>query len=94
MQLLVSHWNTGAKNLPALRQLHKEANIEVTIATIPEWSGGFIPFARVIHAKYMVVDSLHSWIGTSNWGPGYFHPSRNLGLSVVGRAFSEPLKHI
>ena len=94
VQLMVSHWNTGYKNLPALRELHAHSNIEVTIVTIPEWSGGFIPFARVIHAKYMVVDSIHSWIGTSNWGPGYFHTSRNLGLIVEGASFSAPLERI
>ncbi len=48
--------------------------------TIPEWSGGFIPYARVVHAKYMVVDGHSSWIGTSNWERSYFYESRNVGV--------------
>jgi len=94
VQVMVSHWNTGYKNLPALRTLHAHPKITVTIATIPEASSGFIPFARVIHAKYMVVDGMHSWIGTSNWAPGYFYTSRNLGLIVEGAAFAKPLQRV
>ncbi len=48
--------------------------------TVPAWSGGFIPFARVVHAKYLVADETRAWIGTSNWGPGYFDRSRNVGI--------------
>ena len=65
-------------------------NIEVKLVTIPEWSGGFIPFARVIHAKYLVVDAEHSWLGTSNWSKDYFFKSRNVGIVVNGLA----LRHV
>ena len=49
---------------------------------MPEWSGGYIPFARVEHCKYVVVDSSWTWVGTSNWEPGYFHATRNLAVTV------------
>jgi phosphatidylserine/phosphatidylglycerophosphate/cardiolipin synthase-like enzyme len=53
--------------------------------TIPPWSGGFIPYARVIHAKYLVIDDRRCWIGTSNWEWDYFHTNRNVGLVIDGK---------
>ena len=32
------------------------------------------------HSKYLVVDGGQAWLGTSNWGHGYFHESRNYGI--------------
>jgi len=63
-----------------LKSLQTLDQVTVRIATIPQWSKGFIPFARVIHAKYLVVDGASSWVGTSNWGKSYFHDTRNVGL--------------
>jgi phosphatidylserine/phosphatidylglycerophosphate/cardiolipin synthase-like enzyme len=63
-----------------LKSLQTLDQVSVRIATIPQWSKGFIPFARVIHAKYLVVDGESSWVGTSNWGKSYFHTTRNVGL--------------
>ena len=59
-------------------------NLEVRFSDIPEHPDGFIPFARVEHAKYLTVDGDKCWIGTSNWSRGYFYESRNLGLFLVG----------
>jgi len=55
---------------------------------VPEWSGGYIPFARVEHCKYAVVDTLSTWVGTSNWEPGYFHGSRNVAVTIRNRAIA------
>ena len=55
---------------------------------IPDWSGGYIPFARLSHAKYLVADTLWTWVGTSNWEPGYFHASRNLGVVMANRTLA------
>jgi phosphatidylserine/phosphatidylglycerophosphate/cardiolipin synthase-like enzyme len=43
-----------------------------------------VPFARVAHAKYLVVDGARAWVGTSNWERDYFYASRNVGLVVEG----------
>ncbi len=59
---------------------------------VPRWSGGFIPYARVVHAKYMVVDGQSSWLGTSNWERDYFTETRNVGLIVEGAAFARELE--
>jgi len=94
VNLLVSDWNTRTDELPYLQSLDILPNINVKLGTIPEYSGGYIPFARVEHCKYMVVDDTLSWIGTSNWSRNYFYDSRNLGLSIESRAVNQTLRKI
>ncbi len=85
VHLLVSSWGQKESTLAALAKL---PNVEVGVLTIPPWSKGEIPFARVVHAKFLVVDEHRSWVGTSNWEGDYFLKSRNVGLFVDGDAFS------
>jgi phosphatidylserine/phosphatidylglycerophosphate/cardiolipin synthase-like enzyme len=92
VQLLLSHWSKRAGTIEGLQSLQSVPNIDVKLATIPEWSGGFIPYARVIHAKYMVVDGESAWLGTSNWERDYFYASRNVGLSVTGGRVPDQLQ--
>jgi phosphatidylserine/phosphatidylglycerophosphate/cardiolipin synthase-like enzyme len=82
VRLAVADWSTGPRELRALRSLARRANAEVRVVSIPEARAGFIPYARVIHAKIMVVDGRRLWIGTSNWTPSYFSRSRNVELVV------------
>lgn len=84
VRLIVSDWTQG-EGLASLRRLAAEKGIEVRISRMPEWSGGYIPFARVEHCKYAVVDSLWTWIGTSNWEPSYFSSSRNVAVTIRNR---------
>jgi phosphatidylserine/phosphatidylglycerophosphate/cardiolipin synthase-like enzyme len=93
VQLLVSDWELRPRTLAQLRTLTGRTVpepggggtlIEVSIFTIPQWSGGFVPFARVAHAKYCVVDAARGWVGTGNWEPDYFLKSRNVGLLIDG----------
>ncbi len=86
VRLLVSDWSLGPGALEDLRDLQGLDHVEVRYASIPEASRGFIDHARVIHAKYLVVDGHRAWVGTSNWGRGYFHASRNAGLILEGEA--------
>ena len=81
VRLILSDWSLGGANEPAMRDLAARG-VEVRISRVPDWSGGYIPFARVEHCKYMVVDSEWLWVGTSNWEPSYFINTRNLGLTV------------
>lgn len=78
VRLLVSEWALKDSSLEALQALGSAA--EVRVIKIPAWSGGNIPFARVAHAKYLVVDGQNAWIGTSNWEGDYFTKSRNVGV--------------
>jgi phosphatidylserine/phosphatidylglycerophosphate/cardiolipin synthase-like enzyme len=75
----VSDLKSGSKDLSALAKL---PNIEVTSITIPQWSGGKIAYARLIHSKYMIVDETTAWVGSENWSQGYFMNTRDVGLVI------------
>lgn len=94
VQLMVAHWSKGGRAMEDLKALQTHANIEVQIVTIPPHSSGFIPFARVIHAKFMVVDGNSAWVGTSNWSGDYFYHSRNAGVVVHGEPFAADLNRL
>ena len=92
VHLLVADWSKRKKTIVGLQSLQILPGITVKLVTIPRWSGGFVPYARVIHAKYLVVDGRSAWIGTSNWERDYFHQSRNVGLIVEGATFAARLE--
>jgi len=78
IKLMVSNWNLEELPQAYLKSLAVLPNIEIRVVTLPTASSGFIPFARVIHSKTMVIDNQVAWVGTSNWSGGYFDLSRNL----------------
>jgi phosphatidylserine/phosphatidylglycerophosphate/cardiolipin synthase-like enzyme len=85
VQLLISNWVLRhPQNLDGLPG-------EVRILSIPQLKSGFIPFARVSHAKFCVVDSARAWVGTSNWEHDYFYKSRNVALVLDGGALPRRL---
>jgi phosphatidylserine/phosphatidylglycerophosphate/cardiolipin synthase-like enzyme len=91
VKLLVSDWNTKEPAYSHLRSLARIPGLEVRIAAIPEHSAGKIPFARVIHSKYLLVDDEALWIGTSNWGKDYFRGSRNVELIFRAPGQAKPI---
>ena len=93
MRVIASDWQAGA-GLAALQQLVRVPGIEVRLSTVPEWSGGYIPFARVEHCKYVVADTLVTWVGTSNWSPDYFHASRNLAVTMRNRPLARQARAV
>lgn len=83
VRLLISDWQADSESrMRALQDLSAVSGIDAKLSYIAEWSGGYIPFARVDHCKFMVVDGSRVWIGTSNWGPGYFETSRNVAVTI------------
>jgi phosphatidylserine/phosphatidylglycerophosphate/cardiolipin synthase-like enzyme len=80
VHMLVADWGKRAPGIDYLKSLQCVPGIEVRMVTIPEASSGFIPFARVTHAKYLTVDGRRFWLGTSNWEKSYFTTSRNVGV--------------
>jgi phosphatidylserine/phosphatidylglycerophosphate/cardiolipin synthase-like enzyme len=94
VRLLLSHWSTRPGTIEPIQRLAEVPGVAIRLLTIPRWSGGFIPFARVAHAKYMVVDGAAAWVGTSNWEGDYFTRSRNVGLVVEGAPFAGRLDRI
>jgi phosphatidylserine/phosphatidylglycerophosphate/cardiolipin synthase-like enzyme len=84
VRLMLSNWNKRSGSLPYVKSLAATPGIEVRFSNLPEWSGGFIPYARVEHPKYAVADDEFCWIGTSNWTGEGFHGSRNLSVFISG----------
>lgn len=84
VRILLSNWAKRSYALPWVKGLALLPGVEVRFTNIPEHPDGFIPFARVEHAKYLTVDGRACWIGTSNWSRDYFFGSRNVGLVLLG----------
>lgn len=91
VQLLLADWSKRKGTIEGLQSLQAFPSIDVRMSTIPPFSGGFVPFARVAHAKYMVVDGRRAWLGTSNWEGDYFTQSRNAGLVIDSPKIGERL---
>jgi hypothetical protein len=84
VRIILSNWSKTSHALPWIKSLAVLPHVEIRFTNVPEYSGGFIPYARVEHAKYLTVDGRTLWIGTSNWSRGYFHNSRNISLFFRG----------
>lgn len=93
VQLLVDKvaLKTGSTDLKALA---KTQNIEVRTVLIPEWSGGALQYARLIHSKYLLVDGASAWVGTENWSQDYFTQSRNVGVILKTPEVADKLGQI
>lgn len=91
VQLLLADWCKRRGTIEGLQALEPLENVEVKLVTIPQATSGFIPYARVVHAKYLVVDGDRAWLGTSNWERDYFYAGRNVGLIVRGTSFASQL---
>lgn len=92
VELLVADWCKRKGTIEGLQSLEPLENVSVKLVTIPQWTGGFVPYARVVHAKYLVVDGARAWLGTSNWERDYFYSSRNVGVVVEDTAFAGQLE--
>lgn len=81
----------GSTDLKALAALN---NVDVRTVTIPAWSGGPIPYARLIHSKYLTVDNTSAWVGSENWSDNYFTASRNVGVTFQSAEITGKLNQI
>ncbi len=88
---MVADWSKRRWSIEGLQSLQALPGIEVKLVTIPQHSGGHIPYARVIHSKFLVADDRAAWLGTANWSRDYFLASRNYGLIVEGTSFAADL---
>lgn len=86
VKIVLANWAKRHYMLPHIQSLAAVPNLEISFTNLPPWSGGFVPYARVEHAKYLVADEDACWIGTANWSRNYFHGSRNISLFLTGAA--------
>jgi phospholipase D3/4 len=66
----------------------------VKFSRVPPSPSGFIPYARVEHAKYAVADDDKSFIGTGNWEWSYFHTAVDVSVRVNGKSPASTLTSI
>lgn len=81
----------GGEELHELASTH---GVEVRQVVIPEWSGGHLDYARLIHSKYLTADGRAAWVGTENWAENYFSISRNVGLVLKEAGVTRDLDRI
>lgn len=94
IKILFADWTMKKSTEEDIKSLSKVKNIEIKISTIPEYSGGFIPYARVDHSKYMVVDNRKAMISTSNWEKGYFYDTRDAAIFLTGEKINKSLNEV
>jgi len=94
VKMIVSDWEKDHPAVDHLKSLACVPNIEVKFSSIPDWSGGYIPFARVEHCKFIVADESAFWLGTSNAEKSYFYTSRNVGMIVKNKKLAETVKNV
>ncbi len=94
VKMIVSDWEKDHPAVDSLQALSTTPNIELKYMVIPEWSGGYVSFARVVHCKFILVDGEEFWLGTSNCEKSYFYTSRNLGIVVKNNRLGKQLQNI
>lgn len=82
IKMILSDWSIRDAATQFIKDLSGVNGVEIKFSTIPQFSGGFIPYSRVEHCKYFVADENISWISTSNWEMGYFRNSRDVTLII------------
>lgn len=94
IKIILPDWAMRDYSEKFLKELSEVKNIEIKISTIPQHSGGFIPFARVDHSKYLISDNEISWVSTTNWESGYFSRSRNVTLIIKNIQVNKDLENV
>ncbi len=94
IKIIFSDWAIRDAAIDFIKELSTVANIEIKFSTIPQFSGGFIPYSRVEHCKYFISDDDISWISTSNWERSYFYNSRNATLIIENKKVNEQLSEV
>ena len=94
VKMIISDWNLNHSAIDYLKRLSTINNIEVKYSAIPEWSGGYIDYARVEHCKYICADKKSCWIGTSNAEKSYFYNTRNVGVILKDKKLSSKVYDI
>lgn len=93
VQIIVADWALRGKDLAYLQSLAAIPGIDIRYSTVPQASSGPIPYARVQHAKYALVDDELGFVGTGNWSWSYFESTVDASLFIHG-PLARPLGRI
>ncbi|WP_233543935.1 phospholipase D-like domain-containing protein [Salinisphaera sp. Q1T1-3] len=80
VHIIVADWALREPMQAYLKSLTVLPNMTVKYSHVPEAARGFIPYARVEHAKYAVADDDTVYVGTGNWTKSYFTASLDVGV--------------
>jgi phosphatidylserine/phosphatidylglycerophosphate/cardiolipin synthase-like enzyme len=94
VRLIVSDWGKDRPTVDYLKSLSCFPGIEVKFSEIPEWSGGYVSFARVEHCKFVIADDRAFWLGTSNAEKSYFTTTRNVGAVVQSAGLTAQIRTV
>jgi phosphatidylserine/phosphatidylglycerophosphate/cardiolipin synthase-like enzyme len=94
VKIIFSDWAIKKDAIDAIKELSQVKGIEVKFRTMPQYSNGYIPYARVQHCKFFIADDDVSWISTSNWERDYFYESRNAALIIESGKVNEALEKV
>ena len=94
VHIIVADWALREPMQAYLKSLAVLPNITVKFSHLPEAPEGFIPYARVEHAKYAVADDHSVYIGTGNWEWSYFHTTVDASVFVQGAGPAKTLTDI
>tara|TARA_R110000868_G_scaffold410505_4_gene698806 strand:- start:38060 stop:39196 length:1137 start_codon:yes stop_codon:yes gene_type:complete len=94
VHMIVSDVMRGKRALKALKKLERYKNIRIKVSHVPAYKGRNMPYGRVEHAKFMVVDDNIIWIGTGNWSKDYFYNSRDMAVVVNDKHLNTQLTRV
>jgi len=94
VHIIVADWALREPMQAYLKSLAVLPNITVKFSHLPLAPEGFIPYARVEHAKYAVADDRSVYIGTGNWEWSYFHNTVDASVFVQGVGPAKTLTEI
>jgi phospholipase D3/4 len=94
IRIIVADWALREPMQAYLKSLSVLPNITVKFSQLPPAPRGFIPYARVEHAKYAVVDDRTAYIGTGNWEWSYFNNTVDASVFVQGTGPAKTLTQI
>ncbi|NII11650.1 phospholipase D-like domain-containing protein [Oleiagrimonas sp. C23AA] len=94
VRIIIADWALREPMQAYLKSLAVLPNISVKFSRVPPAASGFIPYARVEHAKYAVADDDAAYIGTGNWGWSYFNDTVDASVFVHGTGPADTLTRI
>lgn len=94
VHIIVADWALHEPMQSYLKSLAVLPNVAIKFSQLPPSPQGFIPYARVEHAKYAVTDDRSVYIGTGNWEWSYFNNTVDASIFVQGEAPAKTLTHI
>ena len=94
VRIIVADWALHEPMQSYLKSLAALPGITVKFSHLPPSPQGFIPYARVEHAKYAVADDRSIYIGTGNWEWSYFNTTVDASVFVHGAGPAKTLASI